>query len=115
LLEIGLNEDLQVVLVNSALTAANDNEKCRGNGVRALGNIVPICTPRFLEIESEALIKDIVHIVCKNIDSGAVKVNKQEGTLKPRLKNIYSLPFQDSLECLLCFTDHASSKRIPIW
>lgn len=62
------------MLVNAALAAANDNEKCRGNGVRALGNIVPICTTKFLEIESEALIKDIVQIVCKNIDSGAVKV-----------------------------------------
>ena len=52
----------------------SDALQCRSNGVRALGNIVRICPVVFLNKEAERIVKEIVLVVLKNVDSGTVKV-----------------------------------------
>ncbi|KAJ3047828.1 HEAT repeat-containing protein 6 [Rhizophlyctis rosea] len=71
--DAGLGEGLILEMVRAGLGAAKDNDKCRSNGVRALGNIVRICPVVFLNKEAERLVKEVVLVVLKNVDSGTVK------------------------------------------
>ncbi|KNC98329.1 uncharacterized protein SPPG_09399 [Spizellomyces punctatus DAOM BR117] len=73
LAEVGITHETVVEIIRAGLAAAKDNDKCRSNGVRALGNIVRVCPPMLLVREAERLIKEIVLVVLKNVDSGSVK------------------------------------------
>ncbi|CAB4383085.1 unnamed protein product [Rhizophagus irregularis] len=61
-------------IVKAALSASNDNEKVRPNGVRALGSIIHVSPTNFLEREERSLIKDVVLSLIKNFESGTLKV-----------------------------------------
>ncbi|KAJ3037848.1 HEAT repeat-containing protein 6 [Rhizophlyctis rosea] len=71
--DVGVPESIILPLITAGLAAAKDNDKCRSNGVRALGNIIRICPVPFLNRDSERLVKDMVLTVLKNVDSGTVK------------------------------------------
>ena len=49
-------------------------EKCRSNGVRALGNIFHILPKEWVQLEVDGLVKEIIEVLIKNINSGPVKV-----------------------------------------
>ncbi|KAJ3274765.1 HEAT repeat-containing protein 6, partial [Borealophlyctis nickersoniae] len=71
--DAGVTESIIVELIKAGLVAARDNDKCRSNGVRALGNIIRSCSTQFLRREAERLVKEVVLAVLKNVDSGTVK------------------------------------------
>ncbi|KAJ3171562.1 HEAT repeat-containing protein 6 [Geranomyces variabilis] len=71
--DAGINATIIVQIINAAILAAKDNDKCRSNGTRALGNIVRVCPAALLAREADRLMKDIVTVVLKNIESGTVK------------------------------------------
>ena len=50
------------------------NTKCRSNGVRALGNIFNVLPKEWIQAEIEGLIKEIIEVLIKNINTGPVKV-----------------------------------------
>ncbi|CAG8711283.1 33766_t:CDS:2, partial [Racocetra persica] len=73
-----LNEFLINVLwakiVKAGLSASNDNDKVRPNGVRALGSIIHVLPTNFIIREESGLIKDVVMALIKNFESGSLKV-----------------------------------------
>lgn len=72
--------------------------QCRSNGVRALGNMIRVCSERLLIRERERLVKEVVGVVLKNVDSGTVKVHlisAYAGT-----DSLTSHLFPDAMECL---------------
>ncbi|KAI9011420.1 hypothetical protein BC832DRAFT_550660 [Gaertneriomyces semiglobifer] len=71
--EGGVTTDVYVQLMRTGVAAAKDNDKCRSNGVRALGNIIRACPKSVLAAERERAIKNAVEAVLKNVDSGSVK------------------------------------------
>ncbi|KAJ3132142.1 HEAT repeat-containing protein 6 [Physocladia obscura] len=68
-----ISDSIHTVLVESAIFSANDNDKCRSNGVRAVGNFLRVipaekastCFSQNLEAELDA--------IKKNIATGAFK------------------------------------------
>ncbi|TPX31307.1 hypothetical protein SmJEL517_g05339 [Synchytrium microbalum] len=68
-----LTDSVLVDLIETALLAARDNDKCRSNGVRALGNLIRISNESFLNRECERKVKDVVNALIKNMTSGAMK------------------------------------------
>ncbi|KAJ3331867.1 HEAT repeat-containing protein 6 [Blyttiomyces sp. JEL0837] len=60
-------------LLKAAIFYAIDNDKCRSNGVRAIGHVFSIAPPELVNHEIENLVKEAVLAIMKNIDSGAVK------------------------------------------
>ncbi|CAG8724060.1 4192_t:CDS:2, partial [Racocetra fulgida] len=72
-----LNEFLINVLwakiVKAGLSASNDNDKVRPNGVRALGSIIHVLPTNFIIREESGLIKDVVMALIKNFESGSLK------------------------------------------
>ena len=69
--------DLEILqsLVEAGLFAAKDKDRCRPNGVRALGNIFQILPGDWIQRETELWVKEIVGAVLKNVDAGQVKVH----------------------------------------
>jgi hypothetical protein len=69
--------DLEILqsLVEAGLFAAKDKDRCRPNGVRALGNIFQILPGEWILKETEHWVKEIVGAVLKNVDAGQVKVH----------------------------------------
>ncbi|KAJ3081547.1 HEAT repeat-containing protein 6 [Quaeritorhiza haematococci] len=70
---IGVSESGLRDIVLAGLNASKDHDKCRSNGVRALGNIVKICPESFVKREQERLLRDVVLCVCRNAETGNVK------------------------------------------
>lgn len=68
--------DLDIIqsLVEAGLFAAKDKDRCRPNGVRALGNIFQILPDQWIQRETEHWVKEIVGAILKNVDAGQVKV-----------------------------------------
>ncbi|KAI8820256.1 armadillo-type protein [Fimicolochytrium jonesii] len=73
LAESGLTPALLTTLLHSSLLAAKDNEKCKSNGTRALGNIIRVCPPHLLAREQHGLMKDVISVVLKNVETGLAK------------------------------------------
>ncbi|TPX51180.1 hypothetical protein SeLEV6574_g00435 [Synchytrium endobioticum] len=67
------NDALLIDLMDTALLAARDNDKCRSSGVRALGNLMRISNASLLSRECERKVKEVVTALTKNICSGAMK------------------------------------------
>ncbi|TPX75976.1 hypothetical protein CcCBS67573_g02776 [Chytriomyces confervae] len=65
-----LSEDIYCKLMECALLYANDNEKCRSNGVRAIGNFARISKDGCILINLEKVMASII----QNIESGPFKV-----------------------------------------
>jgi hypothetical protein len=68
--------------VEAALFISKDKEKvyylfskkCRSNGVRALGNIFQVLPKEWVQSEVEGLVKEIIQVLIKSINTGPVKV-----------------------------------------
>lgn len=68
--------------VEAALYSSKDKEKvyhlcskkCRSNGVRALGNIFHVLPNEWVHSEVEGLVKEIIEVLIKSINTGPVKV-----------------------------------------
>ncbi|KAJ3149132.1 HEAT repeat-containing protein 6 [Geranomyces michiganensis] len=71
--DAGIDTTIIVQIISAAILAAKDNDKCRSNGTRALGNIVRVCPPALIARETGRLMKDVLNVVLKNIESGTVK------------------------------------------
>ncbi|RKO87800.1 armadillo-type protein, partial [Blyttiomyces helicus] len=71
--DAGVTDEVLIALIRAGLASAKDNDKCRSNGVRALGNIVRICPRPVLLREAERFVKEIVGAVIKNVENGGVK------------------------------------------
>ncbi|RHZ85019.1 hypothetical protein Glove_73g36 [Diversispora epigaea] len=63
-----------VKIVKAGLSASNDNDKVKPNGVRTLGSIIHVSPTNFLIREERGLIKEVVQVLIKNFESGSLKV-----------------------------------------
>ncbi|KAJ3190954.1 HEAT repeat-containing protein 6 [Irineochytrium annulatum] len=71
--EVGFGDSAFDSLVKSSIRLSIDNEKCRSNGVRALGNIIRVCPRKYLIAQAESTVKDAAMAVIKNLEAGAFK------------------------------------------
>ena len=63
-------------IMETSVFSASDNDKCRFNGLRALGNSTRLASPSFLADQMEKLVKDAVLVAMQNTETGAVKVER---------------------------------------
>ncbi|KAJ3017651.1 HEAT repeat-containing protein 6 [Thoreauomyces humboldtii] len=71
--DAGITPATIIQIIQAAILAAKDNDKCRSNGTRALGNIIQVCPQQLLQRERNRLIKEVIIVVTKNVESGTVK------------------------------------------
>ncbi|KAI8803456.1 armadillo-type protein [Cladochytrium replicatum] len=71
--EVNVDDNILRSIFKAGLQASKDNDKCRANGVRALGNAVAVCSPALLEKECEGMVAQIVLSLIKNMETGSVK------------------------------------------
>ncbi|KAI9337484.1 hypothetical protein BDR26DRAFT_804047 [Obelidium mucronatum] len=69
-----LPTELLQPLIRSAIHSANDNEKCRSNGVRAVGNLLRLSPPQLYACCFSPTLAPEIDAITKNISSGAFKV-----------------------------------------
>ncbi|KAJ3122497.1 HEAT repeat-containing protein 6 [Nowakowskiella sp. JEL0407] len=93
-------------LINLGIFAAKDNDKCRSNGVRALGNIVKFC-PR--EMLTPDLTSQIAQTILKNIESGSDKLRWNSCYAIGNILSNNSLPVTDALFTQLCILQYCSA------
>ncbi|KAJ3412941.1 HEAT repeat-containing protein 6 [Chytridiales sp. JEL 0842] len=68
-----LPESVASIYLKCAIHTANDNDKCRPNGVRAIGYLFSICPESLLQGEMEGDVKDAVVAVIRSMESGPFK------------------------------------------
>nr|CAG8445665.1 6583_t:CDS:10 [Entrophospora candida] len=64
-------------IVKAGLSATNDKEKVRINGVRILGSIINVGSSEFLEKEENSLVKEAVLSLIKNFETGSLKKSNE--------------------------------------
>ncbi|KAJ3392824.1 HEAT repeat-containing protein 6 [Lobulomyces angularis] len=69
LVEFGINKDSFAELLECAISASKDNEKCKCNGVRALGNL---CRFNLFDNDKEKFLL-VIDLILKNVETGLVK------------------------------------------
>ncbi|ORY39117.1 hypothetical protein BCR33DRAFT_418292 [Rhizoclosmatium globosum] len=96
---VGLSKGVVKGLVGCAVFGAGDHEKCRGNGVRALGNFFRVAEK---DCFSEGLVKE-VDLIVRNLNAGPFKTRWNADT--PRLTSSY-LPcsWTYMISCRLCLS-----------
>ncbi|KAJ3053560.1 HEAT repeat-containing protein 6, partial [Rhizoclosmatium hyalinum] len=72
---VGLSKRVVKGLVGCAVFGAGDHEKCRGNGVRALGNFFRVAEK---DCFSEGLVKE-VDLIVRNLNAGPFKTRWNAG------------------------------------
>ncbi|KAI8905299.1 armadillo-type protein [Powellomyces hirtus] len=71
--DAGITWETITQIIKAAIVAAKDNDKCRSNGTRALGNIIRVCPPPLLAREATRLMKDVIAVILRNVETGTVK------------------------------------------
>ncbi|KAI9096255.1 armadillo-type protein [Phlyctochytrium arcticum] len=71
--DTGITTAITLDIIRAGIIAAKDNDKCRSNGVRSLGNITRLISPQLLATEAERLCKEVTTVVVKSVESGSVK------------------------------------------
>ncbi|CAJ0836243.1 12715_t:CDS:10, partial [Entrophospora sp. SA101] len=64
-------------IVKAGLSATNDKEKVRINGVRILGSIINVGSSEFLKKEENSLVKEAVLSLIKNFETGSLKKSNE--------------------------------------
>ncbi|ORX55482.1 ARM repeat-containing protein [Piromyces finnis] len=68
------NNNMIKNLLESGISAAKDNDKCRASALRGLGGIVRICPKDFINSQINNIIKEVVLVTKKNAETGSVKI-----------------------------------------
>jgi hypothetical protein len=69
-----LDDDMIKKLLESGISAAKDNDKCRASALRGLGGIIRICPKSFINSQSNNIIEEAVLVTKKNVEAGSVKI-----------------------------------------
>ncbi|OUM56986.1 hypothetical protein PIROE2DRAFT_18174 [Piromyces sp. E2] len=74
ILDEWLDNNMIKKLLESGISAAKDNDKCRASALRGLGGIIRICPKNFIDNQTNNIIKEVVLVTKRNAETGSVKI-----------------------------------------